>query len=503
MTRKRKLILAITLAAAALILILAGVLAMGGGIGGSYSSQLTRGQKYLDEGDYSNAILCYQRAIQNRPEEADGYIGLAQVYQAQDKPILARNTLELGLEKTQSARIQLMLEEYLGSSGDSSGTEITQTDAEKSASLALSIDLLEQIAYDTYDDHRLARDIETESTGDGVYEAHTSSGLTLRFYNTDELPHMVDPNTGRPYSTRKPNTVTVSEISLLFGGQSSVPYSFLQKQSLDNLELREDSEHDWVVSFSYGGASAAIACDETGTIQSGAWNEFVPSQGDAAEEGGDRQVLSGTVINAVTGSGVSGAKLTLTGSEETLDVTSGSGGGYEAELIPGSYTVTVTCSGFVTEKFDVVVRENRETNENFTISPELEEGEIRIVLEWGASPTDLDSYLEGTTDGGASVFTSYYQRSCESNGQVLADLDVDDRNGYGPETTTIHDINGVYTFSVVDYTRSGTMSSSGATVKVYVPGQNVVTINICSGLENRWEVCRIDHGQVEIINAAG
>ena len=40
---------------------------------------------------------------------------------------------------------------------------------------------------------------------------------------------------------------------------------------------------------------------------------------------------------------------------------------------------------------------------NFTISPELEEGEIRIVLTWSARPVDLDAHLEGTGSGGQSV----------------------------------------------------------------------------------------------------
>ena len=90
-----------------------------------------------------------------------------------------------------------------------------------------------------------------------------------------------------------------------------------------------------------------------------------------------------------------------------------------------------------------------------------------------------------------------------SNGQTIAELDVDDTDGYGPETTTLYDINGTYEFRVVDFTGSGTMSSSGAVVQVYTPdSSSPVEIPICGGLENGWLVCRIDHGVVTVLNTS-
>ena len=81
---------------------------------------------------------------------------------------------------------------------------------------------------------------------------------------------------------------------------------------------------------------------------------------------------------------------------------------------------------------------------------------------------------------------------------------MDDTDGYGPETTTIYDLNGVYRFRVADFHRTRTMKEYGATVKVYLPGKQpeVITINPEADVKDIWIVCEIDHGELNIINGA-
>ena len=57
--------------------------------------------------------------------------------------------------------------------------------------------------------------------------------------------------------------------------------------------------------------------------------------------------------------------------------------------------------------------------------------QMRIVLTWSKTPADLDSYLS-TPDG---CVINYRARHCKRAG--TADLDVDNRKGFGPETITI------------------------------------------------------------------
>jgi uncharacterized protein YfaP (DUF2135 family) len=136
---------------------------------------------------------------------------------------------------------------------------------------------------------------------------------------------------------------------------------------------------------------------------------------------------------------------------------------------------------------------------DFVISPELEEGQIRIVLEWGATPRDLDSYLLGTASDGLDVEV-YYGSRINSG---VAELDVDDMDGYGPETTTIYDIHGTYRFVVSDFNGTGAMGQSEATVKIYMPGESApTTVSVPAEAQNSWTVCTINDGELEIVNRA-
>lgn len=497
MTKTRKTIVAVVAAIAVLLIAAAAGLAVYSSAANSYSTQLSRGAKYLQDGDYENAVLCYQRAIEADPDQADGYIGLARTYIALDRLALARTVLNEGYERTGSARLQLMLQTYLDVPGSETASGETPADA-VTASLALNTDLLNTIAGSTFNEYRLADMLDQETQGDGSYTAvDAETGVQLEFFNTEANGHVIDANTGRPYTSLRPNRVTFADLSVLFGGNDSVTLQQLTGLKLSNVRQQDDSTHGQVITFEYEGCQARIACDEDGTIHGGSWNEFLPAQEVGPEVEGN---LTGRLVNAVTGAGVPNAEMEFRGQGLVQTVTTDASGNYAANLEPGTYTVTINCPGFVKEEIPVTVNQV-DTVEELTISPLMAEGEIRIVLEWGGSPSDLDSYLMGETDNGEEVFTNFRNKTCTgTDGRVIARQDVDDTNGYGPETTTIYDINGTYEFFVLDFNHTGTIASSGATVKVYVGNEPPVTINICSDAENQWLVCNIDHGEVEIIN---
>lgn len=495
MTKTRKLILGLVALLAVLLLAGAVAAALFAHTANGYSAQLARGQKYLDSNDFENAVLCYQKAVNSQPDQADGYIGLAQAYIGLNKMALAQTILNDGLNKTGSARMEWMLETYFDA-GTYSADNALQVDVAAKKSGGFDSGLLDKIAQYTYADYRLDEDIRSEGAANGGYEVTTGT-LTLEFRNTEENSRVIDPNTGKPYSTRRPTTVTLADVSLLFGSDTFT-LDQLRQTDVSEVNLEQEEESGWFVTFRYQGCDGKIACDEDGTIHAGAWNLFTPSP---LEEQEDGFAVQGQIINAQTGSGVTGAELEIVPTQgETITARSTAGGRYTVSLPDGTYTVRVRCNGFVEEEFPLVIH-RAISNQNFTISPQLAEGEIRIVLEWGASPSDLDSHLEGSTDSGTRVVTNYINKQASSDGQVLAQLDVDDVNSYGPETTTIYEPNGVYEFYVVDFTHSGIMSDSGATVKIYVGNQAPVVVNVCAGLGNAWTVCRIDHGEVQIVNS--
>jgi uncharacterized protein YfaP (DUF2135 family) len=98
---------------------------------------------------------------------------------------------------------------------------------------------------------------------------------------------------------------------------------------------------------------------------------------------------------------------------------------------------------------------------------------MRIVLDWGATPRDLDSHL---------VYEDQHVYFSSRNGRD-SNLDVDDTDGFGPETITVMKKHpGVrYVYAVHDYTHgdqhgSGALSqTSQAQVFVYVGSSLVRT----------------------------
>ncbi|MCL2336282.1 MAG: M4 family metallopeptidase [Firmicutes bacterium] len=112
----------------------------------------------------------------------------------------------------------------------------------------------------------------------------------------------------------------------------------------------------------------------------------------------------------------------------------------------------------------------------------VDDENIRIILRWGASPKDLDSHLTGpSATGSGGGFHIYYAARefyddgnyYSSTAKLVADLDHDETNSFGPEITTIRKlIPGDYYFYVHDYTNrdeapTTALSGSGANVTIY------------------------------------
>lgn len=469
-----------------------------------YQKQIEVATHYWKQEDYINARVSFSAALKMDDTQEDAYVGLVQVYHALGDDEMASKILAEGLRKTQGSRL-VTLQESLQLSGlrveeEAEAPEIS----DQQVTPSLNTSLLEMLGASSYDNYRARYGIETcDVESDGCDVRVNTVAAVMHFYPTEEQPNVLSSSGDKPVADLRPTFITLDDISLLFGGSKTVTLDQIKAFRVEDLSLQEDDTHGHLLQFTAKDCMVQIACDENGTVSSGAWNRIEPIGAEQDDDEGMQ--LSGKVISAVSADGISGAELTFVSrkdSSDTHEVAADSFGRYSLRLPSGDYTVTIRCSGYTEETFDCTVSSyTQETQKDFTITPVLEEGQIRIVLTWGSNPTDLDSYLNGTTDSGVEVSTNFRNRTCTYNGQTIAELDVDDRDGYGPETTTIYDINGVYEFRVVDFTGSGTMSSSGAVVKVYTSDSAAPEeIPICAGLENGWFVCKIDHGEVTVVN---
>ncbi|MGI5921868.1 MAG: carboxypeptidase regulatory-like domain-containing protein, partial [Syntrophomonadaceae bacterium] len=216
--------------------------------------------------------------------------------------------------------------------------------------------------------------------------------------------------------------------------------------------------------------------------------------------------IAGQVIHAVDASGISGLTVNLRPGTDTYSgdiiatCQTGQDGTYSfANLSPGNYTIEVSGEGYITSYLNVSCEAGRITgNQNVTVTPLLAEGLTRIILTWGESPSDLDSYLIGPTCDGKGFEVCYWERVYEEAGIKFAELDIDDTDSYGPETTTIYQQqpDGEYKFAVHQWSDGGTLAESNAAVQVYRGDSLVASFNVPTNQEGRWWTVFTLHGDV-------
>lgn len=170
------------------------------------------------------------------------------------------------------------------------------------------------------------------------------------------------------------------------------------------------------------------------------------------------------------------------------------------------YTFKFSKNGYITAttKFEVVA--GTIFNNRYSMSKLLDIGQIRIVLDWGKNPSDLDIHLEKV----GKYHISYHDKRIADDKTAM--LDRDDMDGQGPETITITDLdeNATYNCFVKDYTNrnnpaSAKLSKSKARITVYADNSLVEVYNIPTNAEKgtRWDVFQIKKGEIVSINRLG
>ena len=217
--------------------------------------------------------------------------------------------------------------------------------------------------------------------------------------------------------------------------------------------------------------------------------------------------LTGTILNAVNGQGVEGLTLRFrqglnaTTGDVVAETTTDVNGEYTIGNLPyGNLTCEIVGVGFNTSFANVVVLGNiTQSDQNTAVSPNLSTGEIRIVLTWGETPSDLDSHLTGPQENSDVPFHVYFANRSED----LANLDVDDTSSFGPETVTIdRQINGVYRYTVYNFSNGGDtqLSASGARVQVFDSNGLIRDFQVPGGLGNLWTVFDMEGGNITPVN---
>lgn len=193
-------------------------------------------------------------------------------------------------------------------------------------------------------------------------------------------------------------------------------------------------------------------------------------------------IVDGTIKNAETGGTINNVTYTVykdwNSDSSSEVVTSGTADGtYSVELNVGYYTIKFAAEGYSSNSVNVTVIEDTCVTANVVLNiyDEALEGLFRVVLTWGETPSDLDSHLYCKSESGDNYHVYYSNKNgYDSDGNRVANLDVDDTSSYGPETVTIYDIDEsatyeyyVHNYSYRHYSDSSELSNSGAIIRIY------------------------------------
>lgn len=179
--------------------------------------------------------------------------------------------------------------------------------------------------------------------------------------------------------------------------------------------------------------------------------------------------VAGTVTSATTGTPINGATVSVL--TTALTATTGADGTFVINDVPvGSQTIQATAAGFITNSVSVTVTVGSTSTVTISLSPSgIVPDQIRIILNWGATPLDLDAHLSVPTQPEV-----YFGNPGSLTAPPYAQLDRDDQDGFGPETITIAApaptppprYSGTYCYYVHNWSGSPVITSSGASIQV-------------------------------------
>lgn len=477
-----------------------------------YNSIIKSANHYFTTGDYQNAIVEYENAIAVDKKKESAYLNLSSVYinlgdYSQAKTAVERGVAVIASKKLEQRKIEI---EYL--IANDSQAEVQAMTAEEmkqySAEASIENNAFDMVAAYTYTEYfRDYGNVQGTKDGNKVLIDYSNHGFQTIYYDI-ENERVVDKETNMPYAAAKPNEVRFTSLYKLFstgGEQFVISYVKLQELFGDTLKFYYDEQSGrYYILAEYKKCRISVETDENGNIvNENAWNKLEPLNRTRFEAGEEVEgEVKGYVQDAMTGKGMKAImKVRERGKKNGTvidELASGKDGSYTYGGAQGTYTIEVSAKGYITEYFDVeILRGQTKAGKNVVLSPEVGEGEVRIVLTWGSTPTDLDSYAIGHSSAGRNFNINFTNHSVSDVGN----LDVDDTSSYGPETITITDIGASFEYSVVDFRAEGTLGESGATVKVYLPGEaSAIEFKVPSGTGLLWNVFSYQNGEIKKIN---
>lgn len=470
-----KVIIPLTIIAAAMLLT-AGFFLQKSRNDANLENRLKLGYKLISEGDYEEAVLLYNDILKIDMKNPRALTGLGIAYSAKGDYENAKIYLKKAIENDpeiveaydELSRIQIF-------EGDEAGAEQILDEAYNATKAAEIIPMKYRITERT-----LAGQIVDAASGASVQNA----GISIY--------------SGSNYENELMSTITGEDGSF---SMKAEPGSY-------KLVITADGYNDTETYQKIG--------EDNMTYQ--AKVRIVKKEQDKEDS------VTVVVTNAFTGKPINGSQLKVDfipgiysdippvdKSVLTADV--GSNGKCTVSLPDGNYTALVTSSdnAFKPASAQVVVG-GKENIEAIPLTPVIKDNEMRAVLTW-SSTVDLDAFLVGKDSDGSDYRVFFKNKKYD--GDTKVSLDVDVREGYGPETMTITlgDIGDNFTFYVDHFFDGRTsetdgldtgLSKSGAKVVLYIGNNERKVFNVPTNKKgSTWKVFEVVDGEITASNYIG
>ncbi len=213
-------------------------------------------------------------------------------------------------------------------------------------------------------------------------------------------------------------------------------------------------------------------------------------------------------FDAITGRPLSNAKVIFEGHRAYTDSMGSVRFQMPEDLPAGDYRTIASISkeGYISSELPITFMAGSLWHNRFSVSPHLQSEKYRIVVDWGKKPRDLDAHLLKKNAENQDVYhISFHDMHRHEDN---AWLDIDDKNGEGPETITIKnlDTSANYRYFIHDYSnkkseRSTDLSKSRAHVTIYDARGLVRSFSVPYDEKGIiWEVFQIQQGQIIPVN---
>jgi hypothetical protein len=191
-------------------------------------------------------------------------------------------------------------------------------------------------------------------------------------------------------------------------------------------------------------------------------------------------LVQGQVKDATSNAAVPGVKITavqdLGGRETRTEVEADSSGVFAINLAMGGATLETSKEGYIGASKPLPLVNGPigvGSGADISVSPILPANGWRMVLKWDEKPFDLDSHVFYGA-GGTSCHMFWARTKSYCFNGINAILDVDDTNGYGPETTTLENVASgcegdscLLNFVIHNYSRSPDFITGNCIVTLY------------------------------------